>query len=92
MTLQISGEDIMTQAHSSSIQWIASTLPVKTIAGVKVVYDEQSYKSRYYSIEWLAETFDEQITSAENPRQTITKECKRRGYSELQDLFSLKKS
>jgi hypothetical protein len=78
----------MSQAHSSPEKWIASAVPVKTVAGVKVAYDKSSYKSQYYSIEWLAETFGEQITTADNPRQELIHECERRGYLQLQRLFT----
>lgn len=78
----------MTELETSPDEWIAATLPTKNICGVRVVYHRRSNHIRYYSVEWLAETFGEEIKIAENPQQRLIRECERRGYAELQDLFS----
>jgi hypothetical protein len=78
----------MAKVSVSPKEWIASAFPVKTVCGVRVVYDKRSYDTQYYSLEWLVETFGEQIETADNPQQRLREECERRGYVELQDLFS----
>lgn len=52
-----------------------------------VVYNSESYKTQYYSVEWLVETFGEHIVSAEDPRQKLAEQCERHGYTELRELF-----
>ena len=72
--------------------WIVSTLPTKTVCGVQVVYNKRGYRTQYYSTEWLAETFGDQIKAADNPLQQLIEECDRRGYTELQSLISAEAS
>ena len=74
--------------NPSPAEWFRSTFPVTTVAGVQVVYNTVSYKSQYYSVDWLVETFGEQIATAEDPRQTLAEECDRNGYSDLRELFA----
>lgn len=78
----------MAQTTPSPEEWIARTFPNTVVSGVKVIYHEQTHRAQYYSVEWLAETFGEQIAAADNPRQRLVAECDRRGYSELRELFS----
>lgn len=78
----------MAQTDISPEEWIATTFPMTTVSGVEVIYHEQNYRTQFYSVEWLAERFGEEITTAENPRQRLVAECDRQGYTELCDLFS----
>jgi hypothetical protein len=78
----------MPTTESSPKEWIVTELPVTTISGVKVVSHEKSYRSQYYSIRWLADTFGDQIQSADQPRERLKQECEQRGYTELHGLFS----
>ena len=79
----------MTRRQSSPKGWIRSTFPTKTVAGVTVVYNSESYKTQYYSVEWLTEAFGEHIVAAEDPRQKLAEQCERHGYSELRELFAV---
>jgi len=79
----------MTRRQSSPKGWIRSTFPTKTVAGVTVVYNRESYKTQYYSVEWLTEAFGEHIVAAEDPRQKLVEQCERHGYSELRELFAV---
>ena len=78
----------MPESELSPEAWIVSTFPTKTVCGVEVVYNKRRYRTQYYSTEWLAETFGDEIKAADNPLQQLIKECDCRGYTELQSLIS----
>jgi len=78
----------MSQTDDRPTTWFRERFPTETVSGVEMVYNAESSRTEYYSVSWLAETFETTITTAENPRQRLAEECDRRGYTQLRDLFA----
>ena len=61
----------MSQTDDRPTTWFRERFPTETVSGVEMVYNAESSRTEYYSVSWLAETFETTITTAENPRQRL---------------------